>query len=141
MYILKLSLLAAIAPLCWGAWVKTESPEKVPYPEGYRRWTHVRSGLTGPESPDYQLTGGLHHIYANDKAMEGYEAGRFPHRIRPAEGSNERRPHGGRRAPLSHRHAQGQQAFCRHGRLGLRGLPEKQPHGSVRLAEREDEVF
>jgi Cytochrome P460 len=78
MYILKLSLLVAIAPLCWGALVKTESPEKVPYPEGYRRWTHVRSGLTGPESPDYQLTGGLHHIYANDKAMEGYEGGRFP---------------------------------------------------------------
>jgi len=78
MSILKLSSLAAIAPLCWGALVKTKSPEKVPYPEGYRRWTHVRSGLTGPESPDYQLTGGLHHIYANDKAMEGYEGGRFP---------------------------------------------------------------
>ena len=75
---LKLSLLAAIAPLCLGAFLKTESPEKVPYPDGYRRWTHVRSGLIGPESPDYQATGGLHHIYANDKAVEGYEAGRFP---------------------------------------------------------------
>jgi hypothetical protein len=78
MSILKLSLLALIAPLCLGVPHKPESPEKVPYPEGYRRWTHVRSGLTGPESPDYQTTGGLHHIYANDKAMEGYEKGRFP---------------------------------------------------------------
>jgi hypothetical protein len=34
--------------------------------------------LTGPESPDYKATGGLHHIYANDKAVEGYEKGRFP---------------------------------------------------------------
>src|SRR5262245_104901 len=78
MSILKLSLLAAIVPLCWGALVKTESPEKVPYPDGYRRWTHVRSGLTGPESPDYQLTGGPHHIYAKDKAMEGNGGGRCP---------------------------------------------------------------
>jgi hypothetical protein len=78
MSILKLSLFALIAPLCLGVPHKPESPEKVPYPEGYRRWTHVRSGLTGPESPDYQATGGLHHIYANDKAMEGYEGSRFP---------------------------------------------------------------
>ena len=76
--IVKLSLLATIAPICLGAFVKTGAPEKVPYPEGYRRWTHVRSGLIGPESPDYQATGGLHHIYANNKAVEGYEAGRFP---------------------------------------------------------------
>ena len=76
--ILKWSLLATIVPLCWGASLKTVEPEQVPYPDGYRRWTHVRSGLTGPESPDFQTTGGLHHIYANDKAMKGYEAGRFP---------------------------------------------------------------
>jgi hypothetical protein len=76
--ILKWSLIAVIAPLCWGVVYIPESPEKVPYPDGYRRWTHVRSGLTGPESPDYQATGGLHHIYANDKAVEGYERGRFP---------------------------------------------------------------
>jgi hypothetical protein len=76
--IIKWSLLAAMAPLCLGAFDKTESPEKVPYPEGYRRWTHVRSGLIGPESPDYKTTGGLHHIYANNKAVEGYEVGRFP---------------------------------------------------------------
>ena len=57
MSMLKLSLLVAIAPLCLGVVHKPESPEKVPYPEGYRRWTHVRSGLTGPESPDYEVTG------------------------------------------------------------------------------------
>ena len=74
----KWFLIAALAPLCLGAFNKSESPEKVPYPEGYRRWTHVRSGLTGPESPDFKTTGGLHHIYANDKAVEGYEAGKFP---------------------------------------------------------------
>jgi hypothetical protein len=78
MSIFKLLLLVAVAPFCLGGLYENESPEKVPYPEGYRRWTHVRSGLIGPESPDYQQTGGLHHIYANDKAMKGYESGRFP---------------------------------------------------------------
>jgi hypothetical protein len=77
-FIIKWSLLVAIVPLFSQALPKAESPEKVPYPEGYRRWVHVRSGLTGPESPDYKNTGGLHHIYANDKGMEGYQAGRFP---------------------------------------------------------------
>ena len=73
---IKWSLLAATivsAPIVCGAFIKAESPEKVPYPDGYRRWTHLRSGLTGPESPDFKTTGGLHHIYANDKAMTALE--------------------------------------------------------------------
>ncbi len=77
------SLAASIigAPLLWAAFIKAESPEQVPYPDGYRRWTHVRSGLIGPESPDYKTNGGIHHIYANDKAMtalEEKEGRRFP---------------------------------------------------------------
>jgi hypothetical protein len=50
----------------------------VDYPEGYRHWTHVKSELIGPDSPAHKRFGGLHHIYANDKAMEGYESGKFP---------------------------------------------------------------
>jgi hypothetical protein len=41
-------------------------------------WTHVRTVLIGPQSPAFESFGGLHHIYANEKAMEGYGAGRFP---------------------------------------------------------------
>ncbi len=51
---------------------------EVPYPEGYRMWTHVKTGLIGPESPGFQSNGGYHHIYANAKAMEGYRSGYFP---------------------------------------------------------------
>lgn len=50
----------------------------VPYPEGYRNWAHVKSALVGPQSAAFQSFGGLHHIYANEKAMEGYRTGRFP---------------------------------------------------------------
>ena len=50
----------------------------MPYPQNYRQWVHIKSGLVGPQSPIYARYGGLHHIYANDKAMEGYRTGHFP---------------------------------------------------------------
>jgi cytochrome P460 len=70
--IIKWSLLASAivgAPLFWGAFIRAESPEHVPYPDGYRRWTRVESGLNSPGSPDSKNTGGIHHTYANDIAM------------------------------------------------------------------------
>ena len=44
------------------------------FPEGYRSWTHItsaviQSGASGP---------GIHHIYANAKALQGYRTGKFP---------------------------------------------------------------
>lgn len=50
----------------------------VAYPESYRNWVHVKSAIVGPESPAYKRYGGLHHIYANPQAMEGFNTGRFP---------------------------------------------------------------
>lgn len=55
---------------------KTDSP--VPYPEGFRKWTHIKTGLIGPNSAAFKTAGGFHHIYANDKAMQGYASGNFP---------------------------------------------------------------
>lgn len=50
----------------------------VDYPGGYRHWTHVKTLILEPGHPLYSAFGGLHHIYANDLAMEGYESGTFP---------------------------------------------------------------
>src|SRR5258708_4696598 len=47
------------------------------YPEGYRRWTHIKSGIVGPEHPNVKYRG-FNHVYANDKAFQGYESGIFP---------------------------------------------------------------
>jgi hypothetical protein len=55
----------------------TETAAHVDYPEGYRRWVHVKSGLIGPQNPALEHYVGLHHIYANPAAMDGYDAGRF----------------------------------------------------------------
>jgi hypothetical protein len=51
---------------------------EMPYPEGYRAWTHVKTGLVGPTNPNFAISGGYHHIYANEKAMQGYSNGYFP---------------------------------------------------------------
>jgi hypothetical protein len=50
----------------------------VPYPEGYRRWAHVKTLLVSAENPRAARFAGMHHIYANNLALEGYETGRFP---------------------------------------------------------------
>lgn len=52
-------------------------PEPVPYPENYREWMHVKSALITPQSRGFKRFGGLHHIYANMKAVEGYRTGVF----------------------------------------------------------------
>ena len=50
----------------------------VPYPAGYRSWTHVKSMVIEPGHPLHASFGGIHHLYANAKALEGYRSGRFP---------------------------------------------------------------
>ena len=51
---------------------------EVGFPEGYRNWRHVKSMVIEQGHPLYQPFGGIHHIYANRKALEGYRSGRFP---------------------------------------------------------------
>ena len=43
---------------------------KVDYPSGYRDWTHVKSMILLENHPFADPFGGLHHIYANDIALE-----------------------------------------------------------------------
>jgi hypothetical protein len=50
----------------------------VPYPDGYRQWTHVKSMVIQPGHALYDAFGGVHHLYANKKAEQGYRTGKFP---------------------------------------------------------------
>src|SRR5262249_42215705 len=43
----------------------------VPYPAEYRTWVHVKTAVIGPKSPAFAGSGGIHHVYANAKAMDG----------------------------------------------------------------------
>ena len=49
----------------------------VPYPDGYRQWTHVKSMTINPGHALYDAFGGIHHLYANRRAEQGYKSGKF----------------------------------------------------------------
>jgi cytochrome P460 len=74
----KITVLIATMIVTFSLYVSARPDYKVEYPKGYRAWTHVMSYLIGPQSPAYERNGGLHHFYANEKAMEGYRSGKFP---------------------------------------------------------------
>jgi len=68
---------AAIA--CGLAVVRAESRPAVAFPDGYHKWTHVSSTFIGPDAPPAAMTEqGVHHIYANDLALEGLRTGNYP---------------------------------------------------------------
>src|SRR2546423_1614501 len=71
--VLVLLMLALAASYLWA-----KPDNSLAYPAGYRKWAHVKSALVGPASPAYKKYGGLHHIYANELALEGYRTGNFP---------------------------------------------------------------
>ncbi len=50
----------------------------VPFPAEYRNWAVVKSMVVGPENKNFAITGGFHHYYLNEKAMEGFRTGHFP---------------------------------------------------------------
>lgn len=70
-------LAIAVSVILLPAMVASDRLE-VSYPEGYRHWTHIKSAYVGKANPAFQRFGGLHNIYANAQAMEGYRTGRFP---------------------------------------------------------------
>lgn len=72
-FILSLSLFAVIlvgATILFGF-----SNDEVKYPEGYRNWAHIKTLILEKGHPLYDAFGGIHHIYANKTALEGYKLG------------------------------------------------------------------
>ena len=56
----------------------SQSSAEITFPNGYRSWTRVKSTLVGPDAPGFATNGGLHHFYANERAVDGYRSGAFP---------------------------------------------------------------
>lgn len=48
---------------------------KVPYPKDYRNWSHVKSMLIEPGHALANPFQGIHHVYANEKAIRGLKKG------------------------------------------------------------------
>lgn len=62
---LCLDLLYAVAP--------------VQFPIDFRRWVHVGTGVILPgTNPELKSEEGMHHVFANEKAVDGYSTGNYP---------------------------------------------------------------
>jgi hypothetical protein len=68
-----LMLAAVVGRALWA-----QQDDAARFPTEFRKWAHVKSALVGPQSAAFATEGGIHHIYANEKALEGYETGKFP---------------------------------------------------------------
>ncbi|MDZ7291594.1 MAG: cytochrome P460 family protein [candidate division KSB1 bacterium] len=75
-----LTMIGLVAALCLslGAYHTMAENNKVDYPEGYRAWPHVKSMVLQEGHPLYESFGGIHHVYANAKALAAMKAGK-PH--------------------------------------------------------------
>jgi len=51
--------------------------ESVQYPDNFRRWVHVGTGVILPGGPLPESEQGMHHTFSNQKAIEGYSSGDF----------------------------------------------------------------
>jgi len=51
--------------------------DKVKYPEDYRNWTHIKTMVLHAGHPLENPFKGMHHVYGNDKAVEGTRTGQF----------------------------------------------------------------
>ena len=52
--------------------------ESVQFPDNFRRWVHVGTGVIMPgANPQLASEQGMHHVFANPKAADGYSSGEF----------------------------------------------------------------
>lgn len=85
---MRKSHLLALAALAIGALLAVAQPSgvdlpnarpPVPFPNGYLAWRHLGSVVGAPNSKNSAAAphGMIHHIYANDLAVEGLRTGTF----------------------------------------------------------------
>jgi len=72
------TLLVLIGTVAGHVSTQTGNSPAVPYPDGYRTWVHIKTGLVSAKHPDFAQSGGFRHIYANPAAVTGYRTGAFP---------------------------------------------------------------
>lgn len=70
------SILVAVSALTL---TTLRSDEGAQYPESFRRWVHVGTGVILPgTNPQMKSEEGMHHVFANPKAADAYATGEFP---------------------------------------------------------------
>lgn len=74
---MNLKPMPILAALLLGVQFSAAAGDGPTYPQGYRLWPHVKSMAIHRGHPLADPFLGLHHIYANPAALEGYRSGRF----------------------------------------------------------------
>jgi hypothetical protein len=69
-------ILIALITMTWSTNAISDN-SGVDYPSDYRSWQHVKSMIIQPGHPLEDPFGGIHHIYANAKAMAGLSSGKY----------------------------------------------------------------
>jgi hypothetical protein len=72
------SEMFAVVLLVSAVTILAQDAPPVRHPDGFRAWTHVKSLVVGPDHELFPTRGGIHHYYANDKAVTGFRTGAFP---------------------------------------------------------------
>lgn len=66
--------LLITAAIGWSVHAKDANP--VPFPTGWRGWTHVKTmAITSDQHPLFNAFGGVHHIYVNQKGLNAAKSG------------------------------------------------------------------
>ncbi len=68
---LSAAMLAVTAMLA----LSGETQQKY-FPKDYRKWTHTKSMVIEEGHPLFEAFGGIHHVYANEKAIEEIKKGK-----------------------------------------------------------------
>jgi len=74
---MKKVVFITVMVIAIAGYVSGGSKKDVSYPEGYRNWYHVKSMVLQQGHPLYEGFGGIHHIYANEKARKGLDTGKY----------------------------------------------------------------
>ena len=72
-----LKILPVVSTLVLQAALAAEPSTPVPFPEDYRAWYHIKSMVIQPGHTLENPFGGIHHVYANPKALEGLRTGSY----------------------------------------------------------------
>jgi hypothetical protein len=72
---LSLTIMAVLAAACGAKAISDNA--SVDYPLDYRSWQHVKSMVIQPGHALEDPFGGIHHVYANSKAMNGLTGGQY----------------------------------------------------------------
>ena len=74
----RIAITVALSAATATGLVTAADTPSVPYPSGYRDWRHVKSMVINPGHGLYEAFGGIHHLYANKAALQGYKTGKWP---------------------------------------------------------------